>query len=57
MGVQGIFIQQPMGRARKGKIWAFFGTVDGAEKISDKNIFFTSMNFDVVTTISLLVES
>ncbi len=46
-----------MGHGRKLKIKKFFGTVDDAEKNSDENIFFTSMNFDVVATISLLVKS
>ena len=32
-------------------------SVGGAEKNSEKNIFFTSMNFDVMATISLLVKS
>ena len=46
-----------MGRGPNRKIWGYFSPVDGACIDSDKNIFFTSMNFDVGATISLLVKS
>ena len=46
-----------MGRGQNRKIKGYFSLVDGARIDSDKNIFFTSMNFDVGATISLLVKS
>ena len=47
-----------MGRGQNRKILGYFSSVDGARVDSDKNFFFfTSMNFDVGATISLLVKS
>ena len=45
------------GWGRNRKTYGYFSSVDVAHIDSDKNISFTSMNFDVVATISLLVKS
>ena len=44
-------------RPKLKDLWIYFSSVDGAHINSDKNIFSTSMNFDVGATISLIVKS
>ena len=46
-----------MGSGKNRKIKGYFSLVDGAHIYPDKNIFFSSMNFDFCATISLLVKS
>ena len=46
-----------MGMGFYDRCKSYFSSVDGAHINLDKNLFFTSMNFDVGVTISLLVKS
>ena len=47
-----VVLKGKCGECQKSKDLDFFSTVGGTAKNSNKDIFFTSMNFDVVITIS-----